>query len=135
MLIQALLIQAIMTAHGFVGGPALPTSSNRRGVARFDRFELDLDSGELRRDGANLKLQPQPAKILTLLVSRPGEVITRSEIAEEVWGSETFVDFERGLNFAISQIRAVLELTTLINPALWRLCRSADTASSLAWSK
>jgi TolB-like protein/DNA-binding winged helix-turn-helix (wHTH) protein/Flp pilus assembly protein TadD len=87
----------------------LPTSSNRRGVARFDRFELDLDSGELRCDGTNLKLQPQPAKILTLLVSRPGEIITRSEIAEEVWGSETFVDFERGLNFAISQVRAVLE--------------------------
>jgi TolB-like protein/DNA-binding winged helix-turn-helix (wHTH) protein/Flp pilus assembly protein TadD len=77
-------------------------------VARFDCFEFDLSSGELRREGTPLKLQPQPAKVLSLLVSRPGEVITRAELAEEVWGSETFVDFEQGLNFAIRQIRTVL---------------------------
>ncbi len=76
---------------------------------RFGSFELDLSSGELRRDGVLLKLQPQPARVLVLLVSRPGDVIARNELAEKVWGSETFVDFERGLNFAIRQIRATLE--------------------------
>lgn len=75
---------------------------------RFDCFEFDVSSGELRRDGAPLKLQPQPAKLLSLLVSHAGEVITRNQLAEEVWGSETFVDFEQGLNFAIRQIRTVL---------------------------
>lgn len=78
-------------------------------LARFGSFELDLSSGELRRDGIPLKLQPQPARVLALLVSRPGEVVTRNELAERVWGSETFVDFERGLNFAIRQIRATLD--------------------------
>jgi len=83
---------------------AIPSSN----LARFGSFELDLSSGELRRDGVPLKLQPQPARVLVLLVSRPGDVIARNELAERVWGSETFVDFERGLNFAIRQIRATL---------------------------
>lgn len=56
-----------------------------------------------------MKLAPQPFRILTLLASRAGEVVTREEIRREVWGEETYVDFERGLNFAISQIRAALE--------------------------
>ena len=75
---------------------------------RFDCFEFDPSSGELRRDGTPIRLQPQPAKLLSLLVSRAGEVITRNELAQEVWGSETFVDFEQGLNFAVRQIRTVL---------------------------
>ena len=86
----------------------MATSSSPGTVVRFSGFELDLQSGELRRDGAPLKLQPQPAKVLTLLVSRPGEVVGRDELAEKVWGAETFVDFERGLNFAIRQIRTAL---------------------------
>ena len=76
---------------------------------RFADFELDLRSGELRRDNILVKLQPQPAKVLVLLVSRAGEIVTRQELSEQVWGSETFVDFEQGLNFAIRQIRTVLE--------------------------
>jgi len=56
-----------------------------------------------------LKLQPQPAKILAVLVRRAGQVVTRQELAEQVWGSETFVDFEQGLNYAIRQIRTALE--------------------------
>jgi len=83
-------------------------SSSPGGVARFSEFELDLENGELRRNGAPLKLQPQPARLLAVLVSRAGEVVTRNELAETVWGSETFVDFEHGLNFAIRQIRTTL---------------------------
>jgi len=76
---------------------------------RFADFELDLRSGEIRRNGIAQKLQPQPTRILTILVNRVGEVVTRQELAQEVWGSQTFVDFEQGLNFAIRQIRTVLD--------------------------
>ncbi len=77
-------------------------------VVRFAEFELDLRSGELRTNGTSVRLQPQPAKILALLVRRRGETVTRDEIIEEVWGSDTFVDYEGGLNFAIRQIRNAL---------------------------
>ena len=83
--------------------------SESRGRVRFGAFELDCNNGDLRRDGTSLKLQPQPAKVLALLVSRAGQTITRRELAEQVWGSDTFVDFEQGLNFAIRQIRTTLE--------------------------
>ena len=76
---------------------------------RFGKFELDLRTGELRCDGTPVKLQPQPAKLLALLVSHAGEVVTREDLAKHVWGSETFVDFDKGLTFAIRQIRTALE--------------------------
>ncbi|HEX8798548.1 MAG TPA: winged helix-turn-helix domain-containing protein, partial [Terriglobales bacterium] len=76
---------------------------------RFSEYTIDLRTGELRRNGDLLKLQPQPAKVLSILVSRVGEVVTRRELAEQVWGSETYVDFEHGLNYAIRHIRSVLE--------------------------
>src|SRR5262245_17051282 len=78
-------------------------------IARFGVFELDCRNGELRREGNLLKLQPQPAKILMILVTRAGELVTRQELAQLVWGSQTFVDFEQGLNYAIRQIRSVLD--------------------------
>lgn len=68
-----------------------------------------MRTGELRRNGVSLGLQPQPAKVLVLLASVPGEVVSRQELAQRVWGTETFVDFEQGLNFAISQIRHALQ--------------------------
>ena len=64
-------------------------------LVRFAEFELDLQTGELCRDSAPLRLQPQPAKILSILVSRAGEVVTRQELVEQVWGSETFVILNR----------------------------------------
>jgi TolB-like protein/DNA-binding winged helix-turn-helix (wHTH) protein/Tfp pilus assembly protein PilF len=81
---------------------------NSSASVRFGRFDLDLRTGELRLDGTSLQLQAQPAKVLMLLVSRAGEVVTRQELARQVWGPETFVDFEQGLNFAIRQIRSAL---------------------------
>jgi len=79
-----------------------------QGIVRFAEFELDLRGGELRTNGIPVRLQPQPAKILALLVRRRGETVTRNEIVQEVWGSDTFVDYEQGLNFAIRQIRSAL---------------------------
>jgi len=77
-------------------------------VVRFDDYELDLRTGELSRNGVAIRLRPQPSKVLALLVKRAGHIVTRQEIAAELWGSQTFVDFDQGLNFAIRQIRAVL---------------------------
>lgn len=82
--------------------------TGQENVVRFAEFELDLRSGELRTNGTSVKLQPQPAKILALLVRRRGETVTRDEIVQEVWGADTFVDYEQGLNFAIRQIRTAL---------------------------
>jgi TolB-like protein/DNA-binding winged helix-turn-helix (wHTH) protein/Flp pilus assembly protein TadD len=82
--------------------------TGREIIVRFAEFELDLRSGELRTNGTSVRLQPQPARILSLLVRRRGETVTRTEIIEEVWGSETFVDYDQGLNFAIRQIRSAL---------------------------
>ncbi|HEX9185441.1 MAG TPA: winged helix-turn-helix domain-containing protein, partial [Vicinamibacteria bacterium] len=75
---------------------------------RFGPFELDVRSGELRRNGTTVRLQPQPFKVLVLLASRPGDVVTREEIQSEVWPAGTFVDFEQSLNFCIRQIRSAL---------------------------
>ena len=67
-----------------------------------------MRSGELRRNGTTVRLQPQPLKVLLLLAGRPGDVVTREEIQSEIWPAGTFVDFEQSLNFCIRQIRAAL---------------------------
>jgi eukaryotic-like serine/threonine-protein kinase len=77
-------------------------------ILRFGRFELDSESQQLRRAGALVRIQPQPLKVLCVLVSRAGQVVTREELRQELWGNETYVDFEQGLNYCIRQIRAVL---------------------------
>jgi eukaryotic-like serine/threonine-protein kinase len=81
-------------------------------LLRFGVFELNLDAEELRKDGIPLKLSPQPFKILALLASRAGQLVTREEIQQQVWGGETYVDFEHGLNQCIKQIRTVLSDNT-----------------------
>ena len=78
------------------------------GRYRFGQFEFDAATGELTRGGTPVRLQPQPARVLALLVERAGTIVTRDEIRSHVWGQETFVDFERGLNFCIAQIRSAL---------------------------
>jgi TolB-like protein/DNA-binding winged helix-turn-helix (wHTH) protein/Flp pilus assembly protein TadD len=75
---------------------------------RFGVFDLDLQTGELRKSGVLLHLPPQPFKVLALLVSRPAQLVTREEIRNQIWGNDTVVDFEHGLNFAIKKIRDTL---------------------------
>src|ERR1700751_5149052 len=75
---------------------------------RFDSFELDAISGELRKGGIRLRLQPQPFRILLLLIEASGQVVTREEIRACLWKDSTFVDFEHGINFSIKQIRGAL---------------------------
>jgi TolB-like protein/Tfp pilus assembly protein PilF len=78
-------------------------------LIRFGSFELDVGTSQLRCAGVLSKLQPQPARVLVLLASNPGTLITREQLRQHIWGDETFVDFEQALNFCIRQIREVLD--------------------------
>ncbi len=75
---------------------------------RFGRFEIDLEAQELRRSGQRVKLQPRPFRILALLASRSGSLVTRQEIRQHVWGSDTWVDFDHNVSFCLHQIRVAL---------------------------
>jgi len=75
---------------------------------RFGVFELDATTGELRRKGLRVKLHAQPLQVLTLLLERPGEMLTREEICRRLWPDGTFVDYEHGLNSAINRLREAL---------------------------
>src|SRR5436305_6009537 len=75
---------------------------------RFGIFEFDRASRELRRDRVLVRLQSQPAQVLDCLLEAAGQVVSREELRQAVWHDDTFVDFERGLNFCIAQIRAAL---------------------------
>jgi len=77
-------------------------------VVHVGTFVFDAASGELRHGTGSVRLEPQPARVLALLVERAGNVVTRTELQQVVWGGETFVDFERGLNYCIAQIRTAL---------------------------
>ncbi len=77
-------------------------------VCRFGTFEFNRSTGELRKCGSEVKLPLQPARVLALLTAHPGELVTRDEIRRQIWGVETFVDFELGLNLCISRIRSAL---------------------------
>jgi TolB-like protein/Flp pilus assembly protein TadD len=87
---------------------AMRSPQNSRATIRFDAFELDLHTGELRKQGVKIKLQGQPFQILQALLERPGEVVTRDELQKRIWPSDTFVDFEQGLNNAVQRIRQAL---------------------------
>jgi len=76
---------------------------------RFGIFEFDVNKLELRRRGTLVPLQTQPSRILACLVQNAGQVVTRQELSSALWGDETFVDFDRGLNFSVSQLRSALE--------------------------
>ena len=76
---------------------------------RFGLFEFTAQARELRREGVLVRLQSQPAQVLACLIKRAGQVVSRDELRRTLWGSDTFVDFDRGLNFCISQIRSALD--------------------------
>src|SRR5688572_9941979 len=86
-----------------MGGPSVPTDS-----IRFGLFEFDPQSGELRKQGIKIRLQGQPVEILSMLLARPGQLVTREELEKKLWSADTFVDFERSLNAAMKRLRAAL---------------------------
>ena len=85
----------------------VPTETRR---IRFGTFEADLRSGELRKHGLRIKLQDQPFQLLALLLERPGDVVTREELQQKLWPTDTFVDFDVGLNTAVKRLRSSFQL-------------------------
>jgi DNA-binding winged helix-turn-helix (wHTH) protein len=75
---------------------------------RFGVFEVDLEGGELRKSGLKVPIQDQPFQVLTLLLARPGKVVTREEVREKLWPLDTFVEVDRSLNTAVAKLREAL---------------------------
>jgi DNA-binding winged helix-turn-helix (wHTH) protein len=88
--------------------PAHGSHMRNEGSVRFGPFELRIETGELRKFGTRIKLQAKPAQILEELVSRRGELVRREELFRRLWSTDTFVDFESGLNTAVNRLRAAL---------------------------
>jgi DNA-binding winged helix-turn-helix (wHTH) protein/TolB-like protein len=80
---------------------------------RFGIFEFDPSTRELRRDGKLIRLQAQPAQVLSCLLERADDIVSRDDLRTAVWGTETFVDFDRGLNFCVAQLRSALDDDTV----------------------
>src|SRR5579859_4851456 len=83
------------------------TSDSHRSL-RFGVFEVDLRAAELHKHGVRIRLEEQPFHILTLLLERPGDLVTREELRQKLWSADTFVDFDRSLNKAMSKLRLAL---------------------------
>jgi DNA-binding winged helix-turn-helix (wHTH) protein/tetratricopeptide (TPR) repeat protein len=83
-------------------------SNSRPRQFHFSVFEVDLRTGELRKQGLKVKLHGQPFQVLAMLLERPGELVTREEIREKLWPGGTFVDFEKGINTSIKRLREAL---------------------------
>src|SRR5579862_9618338 len=94
------------------GTQELPDSvtqqSGQKGLVQFGVFELNMQTGELRKSGVRIRLQGKPFQILQALLERPGEVVTRDELRKRLWPADTFVDFESGLNTAANRLRLTL---------------------------
>jgi cholera toxin transcriptional activator len=92
------------------GDSSVPETQEPERVVRFGVFELDRQSGDLRKDGmARRRLQGQPLDVLLQLLERPGEVVTREELRQRLWPADTFVDFDHSLNTAVNKLREALE--------------------------
>lgn len=78
------------------------------GTKRFASFEADLKAGELRKNGIKIKLQERPFQILSLLLERPGELVSREELRQKLWSADTFVDFDHSLGTAIAKLRQAM---------------------------
>src|ERR1700751_1523168 len=85
----------------------MPETDVHLRLLRFGNFEVDLRSGELRKAGVKMKLSGQPFQVLSILLERPGEVVTREELQRQLW-PDTFVDVDHNLNTSINKIREVL---------------------------
>jgi hypothetical protein len=78
------------------------------GIIRFGSFEVDLRSAELRKGGRHIRLPSQSFQVLQTLIKRPGELVTREELKQKLWPSDSFGDFEHGLNAAVNRVREAL---------------------------
>jgi DNA-binding winged helix-turn-helix (wHTH) protein/Flp pilus assembly protein TadD len=86
----------------------MPSAPQTRRLLRFGEFQLDVQSAELRKAGVTIRLPDQPFRLLLLLLDRAGEVVTREELRDTLWGPDTFVDFDTGLNSIVRKLRDTL---------------------------
>lgn len=86
----------------------MPPPNREARLLRFGVFEVDLSAGELRKNGARIRLQEQPFQVLTTLLQHAGQVVTRDDLRQEIWPADTFVDFDHSLNTAVNKIRESL---------------------------
>jgi eukaryotic-like serine/threonine-protein kinase len=86
----------------------MASPAGQRNIFRFGLFEADPNSGDLLKQGQHVRLQDQPFRMLILILERPGEVVTREELREKLWPTNTFVEFDNGLNVAVKKIRDAL---------------------------
>src|SRR6266446_4102386 len=77
-------------------------------LVQFGPFEVNLQTGELRKQGIRIRLQPKPWQVLRTLLENPGSVVTREELRSRLWPEDTFIDFESGVNTAINRLRLAL---------------------------
>src|SRR6516162_8498305 len=82
--------------------------ARKKNIFRFGLFEADPASGELLKQGEQMRLQDQPFRMLVLLLERAGEVVTREELRDRLWPQQTFVEFDNGLNVAVKKVRDAL---------------------------
>jgi DNA-binding winged helix-turn-helix (wHTH) protein len=100
-------IDCLAIHYGRAVMPMPPSSSESR-LLRFGVFEVDLAAGELRKNGARIRLQEQPFQVLAALLQNAGQVVTRENLRETIWPADTFVDFDHSLNTAVNKIRESL---------------------------
>lgn len=94
--------------HSFAKGLNMAGNADQSRTVRFGIFEVDIRAGELRKNGVKIKLQDQLFRVLITLVRHPGDVVTREELRRELWPTDTFVDFDHGLNAAVKRLRDAL---------------------------
>ena len=82
--------------------------SIQRPIARFEDFEVHLETGEVWKAGRPLKVQDQPFKVLAALLERPGQIVSREELRQLIWPDKTFGDFDHAINLALTKLRATL---------------------------
>src|ERR1700740_2220519 len=99
-----------MVPRGVNLAESMPGSSPQP-MASFGSFEVNPSTGELPKQGIRIKLHEKPLQVLLALLEHPGEVVTRKELQERLWPGDTFVEFENGLNNAISRLREALSDT------------------------
>src|SRR3989442_3957793 len=99
---------SVRVLHSPRSGHAMSQFATPRRILCFGSFEVDLASGELRRQGLKIGLQDQPFRLLALLLERAGDVVTREELRDKLWPADTFVDFDHSLNTAVRKLREAL---------------------------
>src|SRR5208337_2899934 len=104
-------IDCLAVHYGRAAMPMPPSHSrsNREArLLRFGVFEVDLAAGELRKNGARIRLQEQPFQVLAALLQNAGQVVTRNDLREKIWPADTFVDFDHSVNTAVNKVREAL---------------------------